>query len=143
VGYSAAIPLGVDTPITDAFPGDLMMQTNPVGTSGTYFISAGVLPFVASGDNDVFCYDTLTSLGAGNPSQWGGSFQNGNYAQVSISDALFISAGDSVQVYCESGGSNGSYVFNAAVTATLINSANKAKSAKSQHPHANPDQVSR
>ena len=143
VGYSAAIPLGVDTPITDAFPGDLMMQTNPVGTSGTYFISAGVLPFVASGDNDVFCYDTLTSLGAGNPSQWGGSFQNGNYAQVSISDALFISAGDSVQVYCESGGSNGSYVFNAAVTATLINSANKAKSAKSQHWHANPDQVSR
>jgi hypothetical protein len=119
------------------------MQTNTITTSGTYFISAGVLPFVASGDNDVFCYDTLASLGAGSPSQWGGSFQNGNYAQVSISDALFISAGDAVQVYCESGGSTGSYVFNAGLTATLINNSNKAKGGKSQHPQANPEQVPR
>jgi hypothetical protein len=52
-----------------------MMQTNPVGTSGTYFISTGVFPFVASGDNDVFCYDTLASLGAGSPSQWAEVFR--------------------------------------------------------------------
>ena len=122
-----------------------MMQTNAVSTSGTYFISASVFPFVASGDSDVFCYDTLASLGAGVPSQWGGSFQNGNYAQVSISDVLFINAGDAVQVYCESGGSNGSFVFNAGVTATLINSSHnnsKGTKSKSKHSHANPAEMS-
>lgn len=141
LGYSATVPLGVDPPLTAQFPGTLIMQTNAIGTSGTYFISAGVLPYVASGDNAVFCYDTLASLGAGSPSQWGGSFQNANYAQASITDVLSIGAGDAVQVYCESEGSNGSYVFNAGLTATLINNSHKAKSARSRHPHANPEQV--
>jgi hypothetical protein len=45
-------------------------QTNPVGISGAYFISASVLPFVVSGDSYTFCYDALASSGPA--SQYGG-----------------------------------------------------------------------
>jgi hypothetical protein len=50
-------------------------QINPVGISGTYFISASVLPFVASGDSFTFCYDTLAS--SGSASQYGGGDTSG------------------------------------------------------------------
>ncbi len=136
-GYSAFITPGSDVPLNTGGR-QIILQTNPVATSGTYFISAAVLPFVEAGDSDVFCFDTLASTGT--PSQWGGSFQSGNYAQASMTDVLFISAGDAVQVGCESGGTS-SFVFNAAVTATLINSSNKAKNAKVLHSHQTPVQA--
>jgi Collagen triple helix repeat (20 copies) len=136
VGYSAFITPGSDVPLNTSR--SIIMQTNPVATSGTYFISAGVLPFVEAGDSDVFCFDTLASTGT--PSQWGGSFQSGNYAQASMTDVLFISAGDAVQIGCESGGTS-SFVFNAAVTATLINSSDKAKKGRVLHSHETPVQA--
>jgi hypothetical protein len=130
----------VFVPINSGLPGNLIAQTNPVGTSGTYYISGQDLPFVATGDSFVFCYDTLASSGAA--SQYGGNFSTGGtYAQASITDVLFINAGDSVQLFCYTGGANGSYSFNGGITATLINSANRAKKAPSQHPHATPEQV--
>lgn len=140
VGYSAISAIGVFVPINQGLPGNLISQTNPVATSGTYFISGQDLPFVATGDSYVFCYDTLASVGTA--SQYGGNFSSGGtYSQVAISDVLFINAGDSVQLWCYTGGANGSYSFNGGITATLINSSNKAKKAPSQHPNATPDQV--
>jgi hypothetical protein len=142
VGYSATAGPGSDIPINSGLPGNLILQTNTIGTSGSYFISGSVLPAVATGDEFVFCYDTLAS--SGTASQYGGQFASGqtiNYAQVSVSDVLFVSAGDAVQLWCYTGGSNGSYAFNAGLTATLINSADKAKKVKPQHAHATPNQL--
>jgi hypothetical protein len=142
VGYSATAGPGSDIPINSGLPGNLILQTNTIGTSGSYFISGSVLPAVATGDEFVFCYDTLASNGTA--SQYGGQFASGqtiNYAQVSVSDVLFVNAGDAVQLWCYTGGSNGSYAFNAGLTATLINSADKAKKVKPQHAHATPDQL--
>jgi hypothetical protein len=140
VGYSAMAGPGSDIAINSYLPGNLILQTDTIGTSGYYFISGSVLPAVASGDGYVFCYDTLASTGTA--SQYGGQYASGqtlNYAQVSVTDVLFIGAGDAVQLWCYTGGSNGSYAFNAGLTATLINSLEKAKKAKPQHAHATPE----
>ena len=139
VGYSAVAGQPWNFPI--GYYATLMLQTNPVGTSGTYFISAGVLAYVAAGDTYVFCYDTLASVGTGGQSSGGGGSQFGNYIPVSITDAIFISAGDSVQLWCYSGGTNGSNALNGGLTATLLNSSNKAKTAKPQHLHVTPKQL--
>jgi hypothetical protein len=142
VGYSATAGPGSDIPINSGLPGNLILQTNTIGTSGSYFISGSVLPAVATGDEYVICYDTLASTEIA--SQYGGQYASGqtvNYAQVSVSDMLFVNAGDAVQLWCYTGGSNGSYAFNAGLTATLINSSDKAKKVKPQHTHATPEQV--
>jgi hypothetical protein len=112
-------------------------QINPVGISGTYFISASVLPFVASGDSFTFCYDTLAS--SGSASQYGGGDTSGGYIQASISDVLFVGAGDSVKLLCYSGATAGDVAFNAGITATLIKSSDKAKKAHSRR-HVTPEQ---
>jgi len=138
LGYAAISAIGTFVPINAGLPGNLIAQTNPVGTSGTYYISGQDLPFVATGDSYVFCYDALASTGIA--SQYGGNFSAGStYAQASITDVLFIGAGDSVQLWCYTGGANGSYSFNGGITATLINSPNKAKKAPSQNSHATPE----
>lgn len=121
MGYSVIV--SADFPLVSGY--QTVAQTNPIATSGTYFISASLLPFVEAGDTYVFCADALASTGA--HSEFGGSFQSGNYAEASITDVLFIAAGDAVQLDCETGGNNGSFIFDGALTATLINSADFAK----------------
>jgi hypothetical protein len=137
VGYSTFVPS--DLGLVSGY--QTVAQTNTIATSGTYFISASVLPFVEAGDSFVFCADALASNGT--HSQFGGSFQSGNYAEASITDVLFISAGDAVQLDCETGGNNGSFIFGGALTATLINSADLTERAHSRHPHNGPEQVNR
>ena len=138
LGYSSVIPFGTGLTLTSGR--QIVTQTNTIATTGTYFISASALPFVVAGDKDVFCYDALASTG-GNPSQFGGSFQSDNYAPVSITDALFITAGDTVQLGCETDGDNGSFVLNAGITATLINSSNQAKKGRVLHRHQTPKEA--
>jgi hypothetical protein len=135
MGLSAAIPPGSNVPLP-ATPGTIILQTNPVPTSGVYYITASALLEVASADPEgAFCYDTLASTGSA--SQYGGSGDAADrLQQASISDALFINAGDSVQLWCESALGGGSYAFNAGITATLINSAVDAPRAR--HSHARP-----
>jgi hypothetical protein len=118
-----------------AFPGTLVAQSTTSATSGTYFISVSALLQIGSGDTlGAFCYDTLASNGGA--FQYGGSSSAGvqqGFQQASISDVISISAGDSVELFCY--GSNGGFssVFNAGITATLINSASDA-SKKPRHP---------
>jgi hypothetical protein len=135
VGYSSLA--GPTSDILLSPSAVVVAQTNPVGISGTYFISASALPFVVSGDSFTFCYDALASSGSGN--QYGGGDTAGGYIQASISDVLFVGAGDSIQYLCYSGGSAGDFVFNAGITATLINSSDKAKKAHSRR-HVPPEQ---
>jgi hypothetical protein len=103
-----------------------------------YFISASAMPFVSSDGNFAFCYDTLASSGSAH--QYGGSYASNNYVAASISDALFVSAGDSVQLYCYASGSS-SFLFNAGITATLINSPSLGKKGQSVHRHETPEQA--
>jgi hypothetical protein len=118
------------------YPGILVGQTNPVPTSGVYYINAAALLEVASADPEgAFCYDTTAS--SGTPSQYGGSGDAADrLQQASIADALFISAGDSAQLWCYSALGGGSYDFNSGITATLINSASDR--VKAGHSHARP-----
>lgn len=58
---------------------------------------------------------------------------------ASISDVLFVGAGDSVKLLRYSGGTAGDVAFNAGITATLINSSDKAKKAHSRR-HVTPEQ---
>ena len=105
--------------------------------SGAYFISASASPFVVSGDSYAFCYDALAS--SGSASHYGGSDTAGGYIQATISDVLFVGAGDAIQLLCYSGGTAGDVAFNAGITATLINSSDQAKKAHSRR-HVTPEQ---
>jgi hypothetical protein len=82
--------------------------------------------WIDGGDGGAFCYDSLASTGTA--SQYGGSSLGGGYQQISINDALYMTAGDYAQVSCYSGAGNGSsFIYNGALTATLINSFFDAK----------------
>ena len=103
----------------------VVAQTNPIATSGLYYISGSAMLFININDGGGFCYDTLASTGSA--SQWGGSNSVGGYQQTSVTDALSINAGDSIQLVCQTDNNNGfSFVFNAGLTATLINSGSDA-----------------
>jgi hypothetical protein len=118
----------------------VVAQTSPIATSGLYYISGSAMLFINFNDGGGFCYDTLASTG--NSSQWGGSNFVGGYQQISVTDALSINAGDSVQLVCETNQSNGySYVYNAGLIATLINSGSDAKKprhSRMQQPPVTP-----
>jgi hypothetical protein len=77
--------------------------------------------YVDSNDGAAFCYDSLHSTGTA--SQYGGSSLPGGYQQVSINDAVFLNAGDYVEVSCYSwNGDGSSFLYNGAITAVQMNS---------------------
>jgi hypothetical protein len=96
------------------------------------------MPFIVSGDSYAFCFDTLASNGGA--FQYGGGYGSEVYVTTSTSDVIFVGAGDSIQLWCYTGGTNGSTVYNAGITATLINSSNKKKG-QSQRQHEPPEHV--
>ncbi len=101
------------------YPGALIAETGPV-QAGTYFVSASTLFFLASGD-DGFCYITTVN-NAGTTDNYGGTGTGGTYEQASNTDVFTVTAGDAFELFCYNGGFS-SEVFNATLTATLINSA--------------------
>ena len=133
VGYSAIAPPGSDIPLTPS-PA-LIVQTNPIAAAGTYFVSISSLPVVATGDGVAYCYDTLASTGT--VSQFTAVIPANQYSPLSLTDMLSIKSGDSIQFYCYVGGNNGSTVYNAALTAILINSADDAPR-RAGNPGAKP-----
>lgn len=126
VGYSNITSEGITLA---PFPGVLVAQSNPVATSGTYFISASAFLEIFTTDNSgATCYDTTASSGA--PFQLSESTLNGEQ-QTSITDVITVSAGDSFQLFCA--GSDSSEFLNGGLTAVLINNASDA-SKKPRHP---------
>jgi hypothetical protein len=112
------------------FPGTLVAQTSAVQVTGNYYIAASALLYVSPSDS-VYCYTTTGSNGAGVFDMQAGSGVAG-YVSTAPSDAIFIGAGDVFQFYCYSKGSDTtSSVYDAALTATLINSSFAPK--KSRH----------
>ena len=127
MGYSSVTSEGQTLSV---FPGTLLLQTKPVATSGTYFISASA--FVQNDPSDksgVKCYDTTARSGI--PFQFGGSDSVLNQ-QVSITDVVSVSAGDSFQLFCFGSVDLTDEFNNGGLTAILINNASDA-SKKSQH----------
>lgn len=122
IGYSAS---SKTTALTAGYPGTLIAQTLPA-VSGTYFVSASTLLFLASGD-DGFCYITTVN-NAGATHNFGGTGLGGTYVQVSNTDVWTVSAGDAFQLWCYNGGFS-SEVFNTYLTATLMNSSFMGKKA--------------
>jgi hypothetical protein len=127
VGYSSVVNQGVTLA---PFPGVLVAQSNPVASSGTYFLSASVLLDIEDNSNNsgAFCYDTTSS--SGSPFQFSGSSSSLDQT-ASITDVIKVNAGDSFQLFCY--GSDSSELINAGLTATLINTVSDA-SAKPRHP---------
>ena len=137
VGYSSLTGTAADIPISSTTT--VVAQTNTIATAGTYFVSTSAMPFIVSGDTYAFCFDTLASNGSA--FQYGGGYGSEVYVTTSTSDVIFVGAGDAIQLRCYTGGSNGSFVYNAGITATLIHSSDKAKKGRSGHGHQPPEQV--
>jgi len=112
----------------------VVAQTNAITTTGKYYISASALLSIDTFDSAAYCYVTTASSGVYDGIA-GGSSNAGFWEQASVTDAWSVAAGDAVQLVCYSNSNDGNtYVSNASVTATLINSASDAKR-KPQHPH--------
>ncbi len=127
-GYSGVANEGITLV---PFPGILVVQTKPVATSGTYFISASALLEIDATDNSgATCYDTTAS--SGTPLQLSESTLNGEQ-QMSITDVITVSVGDSFQLFCTGSDADSSLFRNGGLTATLIDSASDA-SKKPRHP---------
>ncbi len=100
------------------YPGYLVLQ-NTAQTSGTYFVSASALLVIDYYDGGAYCYDSLAS--ANTPRQYGGSGLASYTQQASITDSVYVNAGDSIQLWCYGYyGSGATEVYNAALTSTLI-----------------------
>ena len=112
-------------------PGTLVAQTNPVAATGTYYINASALLHVDANDG-AYCY-TTSQFNGGGGLQGGSDSNNGpnsgnTFDQASITDSIFVGAGDTFQLWCYSAtGAANSTVFNAGLSATLINSPSFAK----------------
>jgi Collagen triple helix repeat (20 copies) len=112
----------------------VVAQTNAVQVSGIYYIDATALLFVDSADAAVYCFVTTGSNGLNPDGLWGGGSNAGHYQQASVADSWFVSAGDVIQMACESNLDDASsFANNASLNATLISSAFDGKKAK--HPH--------
>lgn len=133
-GMAIGVYAGNYTVYMPGYPGALVAQ-NAITTSGTYFVSASALLVINYYDSAGYCYDTLASNNS--PRQYGGSNLANYTQQASITDAVYANAGDSIQLWCY--GYNGydySYVYNAALTSTLINTAYAGAKGQSKNQRA-------
>jgi len=131
VGNSALGSSGALNP----FPGSVVAQTNSVPATGVYYIAASALLDVASGDG-VYCYTTTGSNGGGVFDMQAGSNVAG-FVSTAPSDAIFIGQGDVFQLWCYTATNNpSSFVYDAALTSTLINSSFAPK--KQRHSQMPP-----
>jgi len=130
VGYSATG--GTVSNLTKI--GTYVLITNSVETSGVYFINASALLNVASGDG-VYC--NITTENQGSSSTTAGGSNSPGFNQASMTQALFISAGDQIVLNCYSATNNASSeVWESGLTAFLINSADaNVKANQLTHTH--------
>jgi hypothetical protein len=135
VGYSAILPTGDELSLGAPL---VVAQISPVATSGWYYISGSVLVYLdTTFDVNVSCFDNLSN---GRISQLsGGTTSISGFVTVSLTDALFINAGDYVTLWCQGQiDSPVSFVENAGLTAILINNAVDGKQARHSRLHHAP-----
>ncbi len=133
VGYSTSG--GSVTGLGSSSSPTLVLFTNEIQTTGTYYVTASALLDIAANDG-AYCY-IGTAFEGGGGTQGGSSagVQTGQgiFQQASMTDAVFASAGDFIELYCYSANNTGnSSVYNSALTALLVNSADVSKKAAKQ-----------
>jgi hypothetical protein len=120
-----------NTSVTSLGSESVVVQTNAIQVTGVYYINATALLFVDAADFAAYCFVTTGSNGFNPDGLYGGSSAVGNYQQASIADEWFVGAGDVVQLVCFSNaGDSNTFVNNASLSATLINSSFAAKKPK-------------
>ncbi len=87
--------------------------------AGTYYVTATAWVDLAAGDSYGLCYLAKGSAPFVQLTTGGGN-SPGGHLQAAETLAVAVKAGDSLQEWCYSGGSNGSVVINAAITAIRI-----------------------
>jgi hypothetical protein len=116
-----------DTPVDSSR--EQVASTGPLA-AGTYYVNATALLDVASADFDGFCF--ITKGSSGNPINWGGEDQTG-FLQAAETAAVKVNAGDTLQEWCETGGTGGSVAYNAAITAVRVLSSSGTAPASAAH----------
>jgi hypothetical protein len=103
-----------------------------------YYVNASAL-LVVGANEGAYCYASTASEGGGGTqggSSIGAQIGTGAYQQASMTDTIFASAGDAFVLWCYGTSSTPtSTVYNSALTATLINSADDRKKARHQRTH--------
>ena len=109
------------------FPGTVVAQSNPVETTGEYYVNATALVVDEPADG-IYCYTSTVNNGGGVYGNLSGTNVSGNlsygvYSSVAVADTWFIGAGDAFQLWCYTAGAHASTVYDSLSTATLIDSA--------------------
>ncbi len=87
--------------------------------AGTYYVTATAWVDLLAGDNYGLCYIARGSAPFAQLATGGGN-SPGGHLQAAETLAVAVKAGDSLQEWCYAGGSNGSVVINAGITAIRI-----------------------
>jgi hypothetical protein len=112
------------------------VQTNPIQVSGLYYVNATALLNIDAADFAAYCFVTTGTNGFNPDGVFGGSSAVGHYQNAAIADLWFVNAGDVLQLVCYSNaGDANTYVFNASLSATLIDS---SFAPKKQKQHSQP-----
>jgi len=85
---------------------------------GTYYVTATAMLDIAPGDSDVIC-SVVRGSNVGVALSQGGESREG-LVQAAETTAIAVTAGDTLQEWCQSGGFNGSDAANAGITAIRV-----------------------
>jgi hypothetical protein len=108
------------TPQTDTSidnNGEIVASTGPLRT-GTYYVTGTAMIHVAPGDGYGGCWITKGSTFSDEYAD--GQQQQEGMITVAETTAISVSGGDNLQEVCYSGGYNGSYLWNAGLTAIRV-----------------------
>lgn len=100
----------------------LVVSTPAVTHTGTYFISASAL--LGESPDGAYCGVGTDNSGAAVDGLSGGGNSGANLGQAAVTDSIQIPAGDAAALWCYDDFGDVQYVYNAALTATLMTSVN-------------------
>ncbi len=126
-GFTAPV---TDTPLTTA--PEAIVATGPL-PAGTYYVTATALLFIQAGDIAGLC--SITKGSDPNVLASGGATTQG-LGQAAATVPVSVTDGDTLQWACSAGGTHGSFVNNAGITAIRVLSSNGTAPAKAGHPIA-------
>lgn len=96
------------------------LSTPPVKQTGFYFVTAAAAVALASSDSQAVCYIGL-KVSAPSDNIFGVSSVPGAFEQAAITDFLYVTAGNPIELICMSARLDpNTFVMNAALTATLV-----------------------
>jgi hypothetical protein len=128
---------GFTEPNTNTAISDTVTEVTSTGAlaAGTYYVTATALLFVATGDDEGYCYIAKGSTGSA--LSYGGAAQEG-FLTAAETLAVSVTAGDTLQEWCYTNGTNGSHAYNAGITAIRVLSSSGTPGAHAAHSRVAP-----